>query len=74
MNNIIDLDRTKKTRRLKQANVLKEILTILKSLFAEDKKGKIIAQIRKKTLNRLSISLAEELVKRPQLRGLFINL
>ena len=30
MTNIIDLNKTKKTRRLKQANVLKEICAILK--------------------------------------------
>ena len=50
MNNIIDLNKTKKTRRLKQANVLKEIRTILKRLFAEDKRDKLIANKRKKTI------------------------
>ena len=74
MTNIIDLNKTKKTRRLKQANILKEIRAILKRLFAEDKRDKLIAKKRKKPLKKLSISLAEELVKRPQLRGLFINL
>ena len=47
MNNIIDLNKTKKTRRLKQANILKEIRAILKRLFAEDKRDKLIAKKRK---------------------------
>ena len=50
MNNIIDLNKTKKTRRLKQANVLKEIREVLKRLFDEDKKDKLIANKRKKTI------------------------
>ena len=50
MNNIIDLNQTKKVRRLKQANVLKEIRAILKRLFAEDKRDKLIANKRKKTI------------------------
>jgi hypothetical protein len=53
MNNIIDLNKTKKTRRLKQANVLKEIRTILKRLFAEDKRDKLIANKRKKTIKQV---------------------
>ena len=50
MTNIIDLNKTKKAKRLKQANVLKEIRTILKRLFAEDKRDKLIANKRKKTI------------------------
>ena len=50
MTNIIDLNKTKKTRRLKQANVLKEIRAVLKRLFAEDKRDKLIANKRKKTI------------------------
>ena len=50
MSNIIDLNTTKKTRRLKQANVLKEIRAVLKRLFAEDKRDKLIANKRKKTI------------------------
>ena len=50
MKNIIDLNKTKKTRRLKQANVLKEIRVVLKRLFAEDKRDKLIANKRKKTI------------------------
>ena len=50
MNNIIDLNKTKKTRRLKQANVLKEIRAVLKKLFAEDKRDKLVANKRKKTI------------------------
>ena len=53
MTNIIDLNKTKKTRRLKQANVLKEIRTILKRLFAEDKRDKLIANKRKKTIKQV---------------------
>ena len=49
MNNIINLSKTKKIRRLKQANVLKEIRAILKRLFDEDKRDKLIANKRKKT-------------------------
>ena len=40
INNIIDLNKTKKVRRLKRANVLKEVRAILKRLFVEDKKIK----------------------------------
>ena len=50
MKNIIDLNKTKKARRLKQANVLKEIRAILKKLFAENKRDKSIATKRKKTI------------------------
>jgi hypothetical protein len=50
MSNIIDLNKTKKVRRLKQANVLKEIRAILKRLFAEDKRDKLIAYKRKKNI------------------------
>ena len=50
MSNIIDLNKNKKVRRLKQANVLKEIRAILKRLFAEDKRDKLIANKRKKTI------------------------
>ncbi len=50
MTNIIDLNKTKKARRLKQASVLKEIRVILKRLFAEDKRNKLIANKRKKTI------------------------
>ena len=50
MNNIINLDKTKKKKRLKQANILKEIRTILKRLFDEDKKNKLIDQKRKETI------------------------
>ena len=50
MTNIIDLNKTKKIRRLKQANVLKEIRAILKRLFDEDKRDKLIANKRKKTI------------------------
>ena len=48
MTNIIDLNKTKKAKRLKQANVLKEIRAVLKKLFAEDKRDKLIANKRKK--------------------------
>ena len=50
MKNIINLNKTKKIRRLKQANVLKEIRVVLKRLFAEDKRDKLIANKRKKTI------------------------
>ena len=50
MNNIINLDKTKKKKRLKQANILKEIRTILKRLFDDDKKNKLIDQKRKETI------------------------
>ena len=50
MKNIIDLNKTKKAKRLKQANVLKEIRAVLKRLFAEDKRDKLIAKKRKKTI------------------------
>ena len=50
MSNIIDLNKTKKIKRLKQANVLKEIRAILKRLFTEDKRDKLIANKRKKTI------------------------
>ena len=53
MKNIIDLNKTKKTRRLKQANVLKEIRAILKRLFADDKRDKLIANKRKKTIKQV---------------------
>ena len=50
MTNIIDLNKIKNLRRLKQANVLKEIRAVLKRLFAEDKRDKLIANKRKKTI------------------------
>ena len=50
MKNIIDLNKTKKAKRLKQANVLKEIRVVLKRLFAEDKRDKLITNKRKKTI------------------------
>ena len=50
MTNIIDLNKTKNLRRLKQANILKEIRAILKRLFADDKRNKLIANKRKKTI------------------------
>ena len=53
MKNIIDLNKTKKAKRLKQANVLKEIRAILKRLFAEDKRDKLIANKRKKTIKQV---------------------
>jgi len=53
MKNIIDLNKTKKKRRLKQANVLKEICAILKRLFAEDKRDKLITNKRKKTIKQV---------------------
>ena len=53
MNNIVDLNQTKKTRRLKQANVLKEIRAVLKRLFADDKRDKLIANKRKKTIKQV---------------------
>ena len=53
MSNIIDLNKTKKVRRLKQANVLKEIRAILKRLFAEEKRDKLIANKRKKTIKQV---------------------
>ena len=53
MTNIIDLNKTKKDKRLKQANVLKEIRAILKRLFAEDKRDKLIANKRKKTIKQV---------------------
>jgi len=53
MSNIIDLNKTKKIKRLKQANVLKEIRAILKRLFAEDKRDKFIANKRKKTIKQV---------------------
>ena len=53
MNNIIDLHKIKKTKRLKQANVLKEIRAVLKRLFAEDKRDKLIAKKRKKTIKEV---------------------
>ena len=53
MKNIIDLNKTKKARRLKQASVLKEIRAILKRLFAEDKRDKLIANKRKKTIKQV---------------------
>jgi len=53
MKNIIDLNKTKKAKRLKQANVLKEIRAVLKRLFAEDKRDKLIANKRKKTIKQV---------------------
>jgi hypothetical protein len=53
MTNIIDLNKTKKAKRLKQANVLKEIRAILKRLFAEDKRDKLIANKKKKTIKQV---------------------
>ena len=53
MSNIIDLNKTKKIKRLKQANVLKEIRAILKRLFAEEKRDKLIANKRKKTIKQV---------------------
>jgi len=53
MKNIIDLNKTKKARRLKQASVLKEIRAILKRLFTEDKRDKLIANKRKKTIKQV---------------------
>jgi hypothetical protein len=53
MTNIIDLNKTKKAKRLKQANVLKEIRAILKRLFAEEKRDKLIANKRKKTIKQV---------------------
>tara|TARA_B100000768_G_scaffold166910_1_gene170614 strand:- start:228 stop:416 length:189 start_codon:yes stop_codon:yes gene_type:complete len=53
MSNIIDLNQTKKARRLKQANVLKEIRAILKRLFADNKREKLIANKRKKTIKQV---------------------
>ena len=53
MTNIINLSKTKKTRRLKQANVLKEIRVVLKRLFVEDKRDKLIANKRKKTIKQV---------------------
>ena len=50
MKNIIYLNKIKKAKRLKQANVIKEIRAILKRLFAEDKRDKLIANKRKKTI------------------------
>ena len=63
MNNIINLDKTKKKKRLKQANILKEIRTILKRLFDEDKKNKLIDQKRKETIKTVKYFLVKELVK-----------
>ena len=53
MTYIIDLNKTKKAKRLKQANVLKEIRAILKRLFADDKRDKLIANKRKKTIKQV---------------------
>jgi|TARA_B110000483_G_scaffold228722_1_gene291841 hypothetical protein len=53
MTNIIDLNKTKNLRRLKQANILKEIRAVLKKLFAEDKRDKLIANKRKKTIKQV---------------------
>ena len=53
MTNIIDLNKTKKTRRLKQANVLKEIRAVLKRLFTEDKRDKLIANKRKNSIKQV---------------------
>ena len=53
MNNIIHLNKSKKARRLRQADVLKEIRVILKRLFADDKRDKLIANKRKKTIKQV---------------------
>ena len=53
MNNIIHLNKSKKARRLRQADVLKEIREILKRLFADDKRDKLIANKRKKTIKQV---------------------
>ena len=53
MKNIIYLNKIKKAKRLKQANVIKEIRAILKRLFAEDKRDKLIANKRKKTIKQV---------------------
>jgi hypothetical protein len=53
MNDVINFNKIKKARRLKQANVLKEIRAILKRLFAEDKRDKLIANKRKKTIKQV---------------------
>ena len=53
MNNIIHLNKSKKARRLRQADVLKEIREILKRLFADDKRNKLIANKRKKTIKQV---------------------
>ena len=53
MNNIIDLNKTKKKIRLRQANVLMEIRAILKRLFSKDKRDKLIAKKRKKTIKEV---------------------
>ena len=53
MNNIIHFNKSKKARRLRQANVLKEIRAILKRLFADDKRDKLIANKRKKTIKQV---------------------
>ena len=53
MNNIIHLNKSKKARRLRQADVLKEIRAILKRLFADDKRNKLIANKRKKTIKQV---------------------
>ena len=53
MNNIIHLNKSKKARRLRQADVLKEIRAILKRLFADDKRDKLIANKRKKTIKQV---------------------
>ena len=50
MNDVINFNMIKKARRFKQANILKEIRAILKRLFAEDKRDKLIANKRKKTI------------------------
>ena len=53
MKNIIYLNKIKKAKRLKQANVIKEIRAILKRLFAEDKRDKLIANKRKKNIKQV---------------------
>ena len=53
MNNIIHFNKSKKARRLRQAIVLKEIRAILKRLFADDKRDKLIANKRKKTIKQV---------------------
>ena len=53
MNNLIDLKKIKQARRFKQANMLREIRAILKRLFTEDKRDKIITKKRKKNIKEV---------------------
>jgi hypothetical protein len=53
MNDVINFNKIKKALRFKQANILKEIRAILKRLFAEDKRDKLIANKRKKTIKQV---------------------